>query len=115
MKVCFLLLTACAVAAISALAGEVTVPPLVSFSGALKDATGKPLSGVQALTFSLYTDQNSRTPVWQEKQNVEADEQGRYTVHLGAATANGVPVDLFTSGQSLWLGVQLQTNPILDQ
>src|SRR5579884_1128611 len=84
------------------------VPPLVSFSGNLADAAGKPLTGAQAVTFSIYSERDSHAPLWQETQNVAADEQGRYTVHLGAATATGMPLDLFTSGQSLWLGMQPQ-------
>src|SRR5579884_3339872 len=108
MKASRLRLAICVCVAISGFAQEplfaqtaAAVPPLVSFSGAVRDASGKPLAGSQALTFSIYTDETSRTPLWQETQNVQADEQGRYTVHLGAATANGMPLDLFTSGQSL--------------
>src|SRR5579884_1411843 len=87
---------------------SVAVPRLVNFSGTLRDATGKSLTGTQALTLSIYPDPDSRTPLWQEKQNVQADETGRYTVQLGAATASGIPLDLFTSGTPLWLGVAQQ-------
>src|SRR5579884_3553961 len=86
-----------------------SVPRLVNFSAALKDGTGKPVTGTQALTFSLYSDQDSRTPLWQEKQNVQADETGHYTVQLGAATASGMPLELFQAGTPLWLGVQPQS------
>ncbi|HZU25397.1 MAG TPA: hypothetical protein VFA04_07735 [Bryobacteraceae bacterium] len=102
-------------AAVIAQQREAAVPPLINFAGALKDAAGKPLAGPQALTFALYSDPESRTPLWQETQNVQADEQGRYSVHLGAATASGMPLDLFTSGQSLWLGVQPQATGAPEQ
>ncbi|HZU24624.1 MAG TPA: hypothetical protein VFA04_03830 [Bryobacteraceae bacterium] len=92
-----------------------TVPRLLNFSSAVRDSAGKPVSGAQALTFSIYGDPTSRTPLWQETQSVEADEQGRYTVHLGAATANGIPLDLFTSGQALWVGVQPQSAGAVEQ
>src|SRR5579884_2856894 len=108
-RVAALLFSLLSVAAVIAQQREAAVPPLTNFAGALKDAAGKPLAGAQALTFALYSDPESRTPLWQETQNVQADEQGRYSVHLGAATASGMPLDLFTSGQSLWLGVQPQT------
>jgi hypothetical protein len=85
--------------------GQDAVPRLVSFGGTVRDAAGRTAGGPQALTFSIYPDRDSRTPLWQETQNVPADEQGRYSVQLGAATANGVPLDLFTSGKPLWLGV----------
>src|SRR5579884_742147 len=87
---------------------SVAVPRLVNFSGTLRDATGKSLTGTQALTLSIYPDPDSRTPLWQEKQNVQTDETGHYTVQLGAATASGIPLDLFTSGTPLWLGVAQQ-------
>jgi hypothetical protein len=94
---------------------EAAVPRLVNFAGSLKDAAGKPPAGAQALMFSLYSDPDSRTPLWQETQSIEFDEQGRYTVQLGAATANGMPLDLFTSGKSLWLGVQPQAAGAVEQ
>src|SRR5208282_4875186 len=39
---------------------------------------------------------------------VNLDAQGHYTVMLGAVSPNGLPLDLFTSGKALWLGVQPQ-------
>ena len=83
-----------------------TVPRLITFGATLKDAAGKPQTGPVALTFSLYTEPDSRTPVWQETQNVDADVLGSYTVLLGAASPNGMPLDLFSSRNALWLGVQ---------
>ncbi|HZU25765.1 MAG TPA: hypothetical protein VFA04_09590, partial [Bryobacteraceae bacterium] len=100
---------------ISGVRAQVSVPHLVNFNGAVRDATGQPLAGPQALTFSIYADTTSRTPLWQETQSVQTDEQGRYTVHLGAATANGIPLELFTSSQPLWLGVQPQTTGAAEQ
>ena len=46
--------------------------------------------------------------MWIESQNVTADEYGRFSVLLGATTSGGVPVELFSSGESRWLGVQAQ-------
>jgi hypothetical protein len=40
-----------------------------------------------------------------ETQNVLADANGHFNVLLGAATAAGVPAELFGTGQSRWLGV----------
>jgi hypothetical protein len=39
---------------------------------------------------------------------VKTNEQGRYTVLLGATLPDGLPLDLFTTGKALWLGVQPQ-------
>jgi hypothetical protein len=86
----------------------VTVPPLITFGGVLKGRSGQPLTGVVGLTFSLYKDQQGGVPVWTENQNVQLDAEGRYTTLLGATQASGLPMDLFASGQSRWLGVQAQ-------
>jgi hypothetical protein len=82
------------------------VPRLVRFSGTLKDGMGNPRSGVVGITFSMYSDLNGGTPLWQEVQNVQLDQHGRYTVLLGTSTSGGVPVELFSSGDSRYLGVQ---------
>jgi len=83
-----------------------TVPRLVRFSGAVKDADGKPRTGVAGLTFALYKDQEGGAPLWLEVQNVQLDGNGRYSALLGASTAEGVPVELFSANEARWLGVQ---------
>jgi hypothetical protein len=86
-------------------APSVIVPRLVRFSGVLTDLTGKPLSGPVEATFSVYQNEADAEPVWQETQTVEADATGHYTVLLGAMSAQGLPMELFTSGEARWLGV----------
>jgi hypothetical protein len=82
------------------------VPRLVKFSGVVKDEQGRPQSGVEGLTFALYKDQSGGAPLWLETQNVQADSSGRYTVFLGASKPEGLPVELFASGDARWLAVQ---------
>src|ERR1022692_243192 len=82
------------------------VPRLVRFSGVVKDAQGNPRSGAVGVTFGLYKDEQGGSPLWLETQNVQADAQGHYTVSLGATLANGLPQDLFVSGEARWLGVR---------
>jgi hypothetical protein len=41
-------------------------------------------------------------------QNVRVDTAGHYTIQLGSTKADGLPVELFSSAQAQWLGVQLQ-------
>ena len=96
-------------------AGQSTIPRLVNFSGIVKDAGGKARTGSAVLGFSLYEDQESRTPVWTETQTVQLDEQGHYTVQLGNATPDGLPLNLFLSGRALWLEVQQETEPGAEQ
>lgn len=84
------------------------VPPLVNFSGVLRDLNGKALTGPVGVTFALYKDSESGAPLWVETQTVQADKTGRYSVELGAAGSQGLPLELFVSGEARWLGVQAQ-------
>jgi hypothetical protein len=84
------------------------VPRLINFSGTVKNASGKVATGEVTLTFSLYEDQEGGSPLWSETQTVQADNQGGYTVLLGATQAEGLPQDLFTSTRARWLGVAPQ-------
>jgi hypothetical protein len=86
---------------------QAVVPRLMKFSGALHDGTGKPLSGTVDVTFSLYSTEAGGEPLWFETQSVQADELGGYTALLGAMHTDGLPMDLFTSGEVRWLGVQV--------
>lgn len=84
------------------------VPTLVNFSGMVTDINGKPLSGVHGVTFYLYKDSQGGAPLWMETQNVQADSHGHYTVMLGSTTNEGLPKDLFVSGEARWLAVQAE-------
>jgi hypothetical protein len=84
------------------------VPTLVNFSGTVTDANHKPLSGTVGLTFFLYKDQQAGSPLWIEAQNVQLDKYGHYTVMLGSTKSQGLPTDLFASGEARWLGVQVE-------
>jgi len=87
-------------------ATEAVVPRLVRFAGTTKDDAGKPLTGIAGLTFSLYKDQEGGGALWMETQNVQLDSNGRYSVMLGASKAEGLPAELFATGEARWLGVQ---------
>ena len=83
-----------------------TVPPLVKFSGLLAAGRGGAGRGVVGITFAIYAEQTGGAPLWMEIQNVETDDQGRYTATLGTSRNEGLPSNLFASGQARWLGVQ---------
>jgi len=83
------------------------VPQLVNFSGRAMDGKGNLITGISGITFSIYKEQFDGAPLWSETQNVTADAKGNYTVQLGAANAQGLPLDLFTSGEARWLGVRV--------
>lgn len=84
------------------------VPHLVNFSGRVIDAQGKAVPGVSGITFSIYKEQFDGAPLWMETQNVQADAHGNYTVELGRARSEGLPLEVFSSGEGRWLGVRVQ-------
>jgi hypothetical protein len=84
-----------------------TVPALVNFSGTLSKVDGKPLTSVTGVTFLLYQDPEGGAPLWMETQNVYPDKNGHYSVVLGSANSQGLPQDLFASGEARWLAVQI--------
>jgi len=92
----------------AALASNAVVPPISKFSGILTDGHGKPQGSVIGVTFALYKDAEGGAPLWVETQNVHPDQSGHYTVTLGSTTTQGLPSELFASGQARWLGVQPQ-------
>ncbi len=103
------------------------VPRLIKFSGEVNpqiaeitqnkdNESGKSQSATPiTVTFSLYELQEGGSPLWSEAQKVQLDEQGRYTVLLGATQPEGLPLDLFASGKALWLGVQPQLPGAVEQ
>jgi hypothetical protein len=84
-----------------------TVPRLVTFNGSLRDLDGQPRTGTVGMTFAIYTASTGGQRLWQETQNVQLDQQGHYEAMLGAMS-QGIPLDLFSSGEPRWLGVQAQ-------
>ena len=83
------------------------IPRVIKFSGVAQNETHKPVTGVVGVTFSLYKDQQGGSPLWAETQNVRADETGHYTVMLGSASADGVPLSLFSSAEAHWVSTQI--------
>ena len=96
----------------ASLAAGGTVPRLIKFSGAVRESNGKVPGGTVTLTFSLYALQQGGSPLWSETQSASLDAQGNYVVLLGATLPAGLPQDLFSSGQALWLGVQPQLSGV---
>src|SRR5215471_9454106 len=80
---------------VSSAASEAVVPTLVNFSGILTGFDGKPLVGIVGVTFSLYEEEQSASPVWLETQTVTADKGGHYSVSLGSTKEKGLPAAIF--------------------
>jgi hypothetical protein len=109
LSVLFVLSFCCALsnAQTSSIEVPTVVPQLVNYSGKALDAQAKPVSGIAGITFSIYKEQYEGTPLWLETQNVTADAEGNYTAQLGATKPQGLPLDLFSSGEARWLGVRI--------
>jgi trimeric autotransporter adhesin len=84
-----------------------SVPSLVKFSGTISAEPG----GSVGVIFALYKDQTGGAPLWQEVQTISVDPNGHYTSLLGSRSASGIPVELFSSNEARWLGVQAQGQP----
>ena len=91
----------------SAATAPTSVPALVRYSGAALDSKGIPLTGEASATFLIYKDQQGGEPLFTESQVVSFDEAGHFKIQLGAANPNGLPTDLFSSGEARWLEVQI--------
>src|SRR5271170_3957798 len=89
-----------------AASASTAVPALVPFSGLLTEPDSKPVSGETAVTFLIFKDQQGGEPLFAETQAVTPDASGHYKVQLGATLTNGLPTDLFSTGEARWLEVQ---------
>ncbi len=88
----------------TALAAQVAVnqvPPTIRVAGRIPDA-----QGTVVVTCAVYAEEASLAPLWTETQTVVADAAGRFTFALGATHEEGLPTELFTSGEARWIGMQ---------
>jgi hypothetical protein len=88
------------------------VPRLVNYSGKAVDAQGKAVAGTAGVTFAgvtfaIYAEESGGAPLWLETQSVRVDARGNYSAQLGATTAEGLPLELFSTGSARWLGVRV--------
>ena len=84
---------------------SVSVPRLINISGVFQPADGQPPAPVEVVTLSIYAEQEGGLPLWQEMQTVALDKAGRFTVLLGATHPDGLPPEVFASGQARWMGM----------
>jgi hypothetical protein len=90
------------------MAQSTNVPRLMRYGGKVPSSPGVSTTLVTNLTFSLYNTEQGGSPLWSEHQNVEISADGRYEVLLGASSAQGLPLELFTSTEAQWLGVRTE-------
>ncbi|HVJ04302.1 MAG TPA: hypothetical protein VM578_01370 [Candidatus Saccharimonadales bacterium] len=78
---------------------------LIRFSGRALDAANNPVTGATGVTFAIYEEQSGGAPLWQETQNLTADASGQFSVLLGSTSETGISSEIFSSGDTRWLGV----------
>jgi len=61
---------------------------------------------VEVVTVSIYAEQEGGVPLWQEIQTVAVDTGGRFTLLLGASRPDGLPLEVFASGEAAWMSLE---------
>src|SRR5690348_2541577 len=84
------------------------VPRLVRINSSFHPATAVTAGQIESVVFSIYSEESGGSPLWQETQNITLDSDGHYSVLLGFTRNEGLPAELFASGESRWLGLQVQ-------
>jgi hypothetical protein len=83
----------------AAVGGSSAVLNVVRWAGSMPEAAGRTVE----IRFSLYQDQGGGLALWNETQAVKVGADGRYSVLLGATTAEGLPSGLFQAGVARWI------------
>src|SRR5438876_12367345 len=70
---------------VSSTADPSTLPRWIKFSGTLS-VNGTPHTGTAGVTFAIYSQSTGGASLWMETQNVTLDNNGKYSVLLGAGS-----------------------------
>ncbi len=79
-------------------------PRVIRYDGVLKR---QPSSTTVAVVFSIYGSHDQKNPLWQETQNIRPEQDGRYTVFLGALVSGRLPSFVLDATEPRWLGVRV--------
>jgi hypothetical protein len=80
-----------------------SIPRLLRFAGNLPGHHGS----VTSVTFAIHDSESSAAASWQETQNVAVDGKGHFDALLGATTATGIPLFVFSSESERWLSIRV--------
>ena len=89
-------------------AAPAAVDRLFRIGGVVPSGPGNAAGGVETIGFAIYDSETGGTILWQELQTVTVDSQGRYSVLLGSMSTEGLPLELFASGEPRWLATHVQ-------
>ena len=81
------------------------VPRVIWFNGAFRPADRRPVAAVETVTVAVYREREGGVAVWQETQIVTMEADGRYSLLMGSTSSDGMPLEVFTSGEPRWIGI----------
>lgn len=87
----------------------VAIPTEINFQGVLKDGNSALVNDTVLLTFNLYSDSTTTTPLWTEVHAAVTVEAGLYSVQLGSMPTSPLSTSLF-DGSTKYLGVTVGTS-----
>jgi len=93
----------------SADTASTTIPRLIRVSGILTDINNIPRAGTFSVHFLVYQLQEGGTPLWSEIQSVTTGTDGSYSILLGNTLPEGIPADVFRTGEARWLALQVDS------
>src|ERR1700676_1082538 len=80
---------------------------ILKLRGILRDHKGNQLTGVVGVLFAIYEQENGGAPLWQEVQNVRADDRGRFLALVGTTKSDGIDSEIFNAQTTCWLGMRM--------
>ena len=81
------------------------VPRVIWFNGAFRPTNKLPVARVETVTVAVYREREGGDAVWQETQIVTMEADGRYSLLMGSTSSDGMPLEVFTSGEPRWIGI----------
>ncbi len=81
------------------------VPRVIWLNGTFRPADKRPVGSVETVTVAVYREREGGDAVWQETQTVTMEADGRYSLLMGSTLSDGMPLDVFTSGEPRWIGI----------
>jgi hypothetical protein len=80
------------------------VPRVINLTGTFRPVQGAP-SASETVRLAVYADETGGFPLWQETQTIQIGRSGDYNILLGQTQPDGIPLDVFASGEARWLGL----------
>ena len=109
----FLALTVLAGLALPLNEAHATSPAvLIPLQGMLTDAEQRPLNGSVTVTFSLYADATSTSPLWQETQSVSVTH-GLFTTYMGSFEI--IDAELLLQHRAPYMALQIEDDEEMDR